>query len=1339
MENVRIMVMDANGKMCAFLDNSAPGAMHYWNDRLHTYLRGSAYTFEFRTFTSHEDSAFLAVGNSLSFMYRGRGYYLSIMTSERSEDYTDVTAYGLSLELTNEETGSYKAASAMSFEQYIDAFNFEKPFKIGINEVSDKRITHEWEGSDTILSRLFSLADVFGAEIEFTTELNDDYSLKQMTMNVYREHGDDCQGIGSDMRKGTPLRYGSQVSGITKKSDITELYTAIRPTGTDGLTLAGIDRKEYDSSGSLEYTSPSGTIEILAPQARDRFPSTLMADVNGRYICKVWSYDTPNVNVLYGQALAQLKKLSVPEVSYTVEGFTDGDIGDTYTIEDDEYRPALYLEARITEQEISFTDESQSRTTFDNFREVQSEISSELVDEMKKLISDKRMYDTSISTDNGILFKDRSGKSVLTAVIKDGGADVTSRLSITWYRDGTKIGEGQSITVSASDFDDKAVYGYEARTSGGLLKGTCEVTCMFLENGAAGDSAYLHIMYADDEKGTGMTSIPSGKKYMGQYSDSSMYNSQDASKYRWSLIQGPKGDTGLRGATGATGATGPQGPQGPKGEKGDTGARGLQGLQGEKGEQGIAGPKGDPGSDGRTSYFHIKYSIVANPSTASDMSETPEAYIGTYVDFTEADSSDPKKYTWTQFRGSQGPKGDKGIAGTNGTNGKTSYLHIAYATSAGGKTGFSVSDSAGKTYIGQYTDFTEADSTDPSKYSWTLIKGDKGDKGDTGPQGLRGLQGPKGDQGIQGPKGDNGSSSYTHIAYATSSDGSTGFSTSDSAGKTYIGMYVDHTSTDSTSPSSYRWTLIKGPQGARGEAGATGAKGEKGDTGPQGPQGLKGDQGIPGKAGADGRTPYLHMAYANSSDGATSFNVNYFSGALYVGTYTDYTQADSTNYKSYTWARLKGDKGDKGADGKGIKSTAVTYQAGSSQTSAPAGSWLTSVPKLSPAAPYLWTKTVITYTDGNTSTSFSVSSTLDGIEIGGRNLWINSSRYRESTPYSKTDSGTDNYTAYFDGKCIYSIEPFKAGDIITIQGKSNLPWAKKHGGDSTNNGTVGYWLYYGTLEQVKTGNYTLPVFVSLDGVSTVFKKTLTIPSISGLDTIYIAFRFNSYSYNSVSITAKFWDIKLEKGNKATDWTPAPEDVHDIEIEPSAPSDKTRLWYDTNSSLLKKYDESSGDWMVVNDASDDINSSAQAITAAYTSSIEKVKNSITSTVDVAVSKIDSNEKTIETLSTQIQQNASAITATTNTVKSVTDSLSGYTTKVEIREWARFSNGVLELGKSSSNFNTKLSNTELGFYEIGKRIAFISNQELNITKARILDKMYIGDYLVDDDDDYGFIIM
>ena len=211
--------------------------------------------------------------------------------------------------------------------------------------------------------------------------------------------------------------------------------------------------------------------------------------------------------------------------------------------------------------------------------------------------------------------------------------------------------------------------------------------------------------------------------------------------------------------TGNTGATGAQGPQGEKGDKGDTGAQGLQGLQGPQGEQGIPGPKGDPGEDGaqgekgekgdkgdkgdtgaagaagKTSYFHIKYSAVAKPTSSSQMSETPNTYIGTYVDFVEADSTDPNKYTWTQFKGSQGPKGDQGIAGTNGENGKTSYLHIAYATNSTGTTGFSTTDSANKTYIGQYTDFIQTDSTDPTKYSWTLIKGDKGDTGATGATG----------------------------------------------------------------------------------------------------------------------------------------------------------------------------------------------------------------------------------------------------------------------------------------------------------------------------------------------------------------------------------------------------------------------------------------------------------------------------------------------------------------------------------------------------------------------------------------------------------------------------
>ena len=213
------------------------------------------------------------------------------------------------------------------------------------------------------------------------------------------------------------------------------------------------------------------------------------------------------------------------------------------------------------------------------------------------------------------------------------------------------------------------------------------------------------------------------------------------------------GDTGEKGEKGDTGAQGLQGLQGPQGEQGIPGPQGEKGEPGEDGapgEKGDKGDKGDTGQNGKTSYFHIKYSSVSNPTSSSQISETPDTYIGTYVDFVQEDSTDPSKYTWSRFEGSQGPKGDQGIAGTNGEDGKTSYLHIAYATNSTGTSGFSTTDSTNKTYIGQYTDFTQADSTDPSKYNWTKIKGETGAKGDKGDTGAQGPQGEKGEDALTG-------------------------------------------------------------------------------------------------------------------------------------------------------------------------------------------------------------------------------------------------------------------------------------------------------------------------------------------------------------------------------------------------------------------------------------------------------------------------------------------------------------------------------------------------------------------------------------------------------------
>lgn len=273
------------------------------------------------------------------------------------------------------------------------------------------------------------------------------------------------------------------------------------------------------------------------------------------------------------------------------------------------------------------------------------------------------------------------------------------------------------------------------------------------ETGATGKG--ISSIVEEYYKSTSATSLSGG-------SWSTTYPGWENGKYIWtrSVISYTDGSSNTTTTpvcvTGSKGDTGAQGPRGPQGEQG------IQGIQGPQGERGIQGPKGDPGEDGspgKTTYFHIKYSSVSNPTSSSQMTETPSTYIGTYVDFTETDSTDPSKYTWSRFSGAQGPKGEQGIAGTNGSDGKTSYLHIAYANSSDGSSGFSVSDSTGKLYIGQYTDFNLEDSTDYRKYSWTKIKGETGAQGPQGPkgeQGIQGIQGPKGEQGIQGIQGEKG-------------------------------------------------------------------------------------------------------------------------------------------------------------------------------------------------------------------------------------------------------------------------------------------------------------------------------------------------------------------------------------------------------------------------------------------------------------------------------------------------------------------------------------------------------------------------------------------------------
>lgn len=300
---------------------------------------------------------------------------------------------------------------------------------------------------------------------------------------------------------------------------------------------------------------------------------------------------------------------------------------------------------------------------------------------------------------------------------------------------------------------------------------------------------------------------------------------------------------------------------------GQDGADGKDGAPGAPGKDGLNGAPGAPGKDGRTTYFHIKYSANAN---GTPMSETPNTYIGTYVDFNELDSTDPNAYTWHRFEGLQGADGKQGIPGKNGTDGHTTYLHIKYSND--GKT---FTDNAGETvgdYIGTLTDFTKEDSMTFADYTWKKIKGETGAQGEPGKAGLNGLN---------GLPGKNGTSQYLHIKYSANANGNP---MTDSVDK-YIGTVVTTSPTPPTAYTSYKWSQFKGDNGSNG---------------------LNGSDGTPG---ADGETYQLHMAYANSEDGKVDFHTADPTMRAYVGTAVTAKSAnpdnqDPTDPKAYTWKRV---------------------------------------------------------------------------------------------------------------------------------------------------------------------------------------------------------------------------------------------------------------------------------------------------------------------------------------------------------------------------------------------------------------------------------------------------
>ena len=495
---------------------------------------------------------------------------------------------------------------------------------------------------------------------------------------------------------------------------------------------------------------------------------------------------------------------------------------------------------------------------------------------------------------------------------------------------------------------------------------------------------------------------------------------------------------------------------------------------GATGGQGIQGIPGKDGKDGISTYIHIKYSSVANP-TDDMLTEVPAAYIGICVDTNLNDPITASSYTWSRFSGKDGADGTPGL---DGKDGEDSFVHFAYAQSADGSVNFNVCEYEGATYIGVYTDNIKADSTDYKKYAWSKFKGDDGKDGDsiyitstevvyipsdngiTPPQAnslatsdgknivdsngneiatnkwlssipyviegsylwtrttvnysdgnstvtysvsRQGIDGTDGKDGINGRDGRDGSSNYVHIkysAYPNPTDDQISEIPSD-----YIGICVNDVIKDPDSANSYVWSKFAGKDG---------------------------EDGIPGKNG------YVHFAYAMSADGKEGFSKSEFTGAIYIGVYSDNTQADSGNYKDYTWSKIKGDDGKtpvKGVDYfDGTSSYLwIRYSANSD------GSGMTTTP--SADTKYIGTATTTTNTAPTTISNYKWSKYVGENGTPGKNGYIHIA-YADSSD-GKTGFDTVNGTnKKYIGQYTDNIE-------TDSKNPTDYTWSKIKGDDVT--------------------------------------------------------------------------------------------------------------------------------------------------------------------------------------------------------------------------------------------------------------------------------------------------
>lgn len=348
-----------------------------YDDKHTLTLDAGSSSYEFKIDKSDEASRCMDSGNYIVLQDDdGKTWLFTILDYEETQYTKTVYAEDAGIELLNKACDIWKSSGPHSFEYYFNIVTSGTPWKLGVNQLAGLERTLKYEGRDTGLGRLLSILKGFdNAECTFDVAVKMN-APSEFKINVYKQ-------VGSD-RSDVQMVYNHELDNITKKESRAEFVTAL--CGVGGTIQAEDGQGNTQDAGNIDFADLEYNHDGLVTTKGDKFLRAI--DANKRfnpgqttYIEAFYEYDTQSASELLNRTVTRLKTYSEPQYTYTADvKIIDSTlkIGDTVTIIDHDYNPALYLSARVAKLEKSYTDPAQNTIEFCNYRLLSSRLADKL-------------------------------------------------------------------------------------------------------------------------------------------------------------------------------------------------------------------------------------------------------------------------------------------------------------------------------------------------------------------------------------------------------------------------------------------------------------------------------------------------------------------------------------------------------------------------------------------------------------------------------------------------------------------------------------------------------------------------------------------------------------------------------------------------------------------------------------------------------------------------------------------------------------------------------------------------------------------------------------------------